>query len=341
MNHKPTTAAGFKPKIQFGLKSRPKPNPSSGQDRPLSTAKPNAFGEPDDGTYKPTLRFDDEEDAARPPKRLCATAGPDQQGEAAVPTKCTNTDPDDELDAFMAGIDRQVASEAQAEPNMAKVDAHRFDNEDPLENLETAGPAGLSDHPLDISGMGSDEEVYATERHLADLENEVPTDPGKTDVEPLEAVDHSKFSYSPLHSTGYTEHPAVAALDREDVRNLHRQWGVQVRGSAVPKPGTEFVHFGLSTPLQEIVDQHQFMYPTVIQRLAVPAALLGRDLVGISPTGSGKTLAFILPLIIHLIHQAPLAAGEGPGALIVAPTRELAQQIHKEARTFARAHQLR
>ena len=51
-------------------------------------------------------------------------------------------------------------------------------------------------------------------------------------------------------------------------------------------------------------------------------------------TGSGKTLAYILPAIVHINHQPLLEADDGPIALILAPTRELAQQIHAVAIDF-------
>jgi ATP-dependent RNA helicase DDX46/PRP5 len=61
----------------------------------------------------------------------------------------------------------------------------------------------------------------------------------------------------------------------------------------------------------------------------------GRDCIGIAKTGSGKTLAFVLPMLRHIKDQPPLANGDGPIALIMAPTRELVAQISK-----VRWHQL-
>jgi hypothetical protein len=55
----------------------------------------------------------------------------------------------------------------------------------------------------------------------------------------------------------------------------------------------------------------------------------GRDCIGIAKTGSGKTLAFVLPLLRHVKDQPPLEQGDGPVGLIMAPTRELVQQIAK------------
>ena len=60
----------------------------------------------------------------------------------------------------------------------------------------------------------------------------------------------------------------------------------------------------------------------------------GGNMVGIAQTGSGKTLAYILPAIVHINSQQPLNRGDGPIALILAPTRELAQQIQTVAADF-------
>lgn len=57
--------------------------------------------------------------------------------------------------------------------------------------------------------------------------------------------------------------------------------------------------------------------------------LSGKDLIGIAETGSGKTLAFILPAIVHIAEQPKLKHGEGPIALVLAPTRELAMQVSR------------
>lgn len=65
------------------------------------------------------------------------------------------------------------------------------------------------------------------------------------------------------------------------------------------------------------------------------AALSGRDVLGLAKTGSGKTAAFLLPLVVHVRAQAAVRAGEGPIALVLAPTRELSEQIHVEARRCA------
>lgn len=84
----------------------------------------------------------------------------------------------------------------------------------------------------------------------------------------------------------------------------------------------------------EEIRKQGFAEPTAIQAQGWPIALSGRDLVGIAQTGSGKTLAYILPATVHINSQPRLNRGDGPIVLILAPTRELAQQIQTVARDF-------
>ena len=71
-----------------------------------------------------------------------------------------------------------------------------------------------------------------------------------------------------------------------------------------------------------------FTEPRPVQAETIPAALQGRDVLGLAQTGTGKTAAFALPIIERLL--AAKGQRSGPRALILAPTRELALQIHKE-----------
>ena len=76
------------------------------------------------------------------------------------------------------------------------------------------------------------------------------------------------------------------------------------------------------------------MHP--IQALTLPLALAGRDVAGQAQTGTGKTLAFLIAVLNRLLTRPALAdrKPEDPRALILAPTRELAIQIHKDAVKF-------
>ncbi|KAJ6306140.1 hypothetical protein OIU78_021464 [Salix suchowensis] len=83
--------------------------------------------------------------------------------------------------------------------------------------------------------------------------------------------------------------------------------------------------------------KHNYEKPMTIQAQALPIIMSGRDCIGVAKTGSGKTLAFVLPMLRHIKDQPPVEAGEGPIGLIMAPTRELVQQIHSDIRKFTKA----
>src|SRR6202790_3097970 len=84
-----------------------------------------------------------------------------------------------------------------------------------------------------------------------------------------------------------------------------------------------FKAMGLHPTLLQAVREMRYVEPTPIQAQAMPAILEGRDLIATAQTGTGKTAAFLLP-ILHQLLQKPHRATT---ALIVTPTRELAQQI--------------
>ncbi|KAF5404655.1 ATP-dependent rRNA helicase RRP3 [Paragonimus heterotremus] len=92
-------------------------------------------------------------------------------------------------------------------------------------------------------------------------------------------------------------------------------------------PPNRFMELNLIPPLCDVLCEMKWSQPTHIQCAAIPPALEGKDIIGIAETGSGKTGAFLLPIIQHWIR-----AGRPTGfALLLAPTRELAQQLATEA----------
>jgi ATP-dependent RNA helicase RhlB len=105
------------------------------------------------------------------------------------------------------------------------------------------------------------------------------------------------------------------------------------------KPLTDvpFSEFDLHPALLAGLEAAGFSRCTPIQALTLPLALGGRDVAGQAQTGTGKTLAFLVAVIDRLLKRPALAdrKPEDPRALILAPTRELAIQIHKDAVKFA------
>ncbi|TXH77100.1 MAG: ATP-dependent RNA helicase RhlB [Lysobacteraceae bacterium] len=104
------------------------------------------------------------------------------------------------------------------------------------------------------------------------------------------------------------------------------------------KPLTDitFSSFDLHPALLAGLEAAGFTRCTPIQALTLPVALAGRDVAGQAQTGTGKTLAFLVAVVNRLLHRPALAERkpEDPRALILAPTRELAIQIHKDAMKF-------
>jgi ATP-dependent RNA helicase DDX42 len=116
---------------------------------------------------------------------------------------------------------------------------------------------------------------------------------------------------------------------------------MRVSGADTAKPCISFAHFGFEEALMETIRRAGYSEPSGIQQQAIPVALSGRDIIGIAKTGSGKTAAFLLPMIVHIMDQEELDKGDGPIGVVLAPTRELADQIYSEAKRFAKAYGLR
>uniref|UniRef100_A0A1L8DH98 RNA helicase n=2 Tax=Nyssomyia neivai TaxID=330878 RepID=A0A1L8DH98_9DIPT len=125
----------------------------------------------------------------------------------------------------------------------------------------------------------------------------------------------------------YQPHPRALARTDTDIANFRHMMEITVSGNRVPHPNQNFDEGGFPEYVMREISKQGFASPTAIQAQGWPIALSGRDMVGIAQTGSGKTLAYMLPGIVHIGHQRKLARGEGPIVLVLAPTRELAQQI--------------
>ena len=127
-------------------------------------------------------------------------------------------------------------------------------------------------------------------------------------------------------------------MRERDWRIFKEDFNISTKGGAIPNPMRSWAESGLPKRLLDVVDQVGYTEPSAVQRAAIPIALQSRDLIGVAVTGSGKTAAFLLPLLVY-ISELPvlneLTKNDGPYAIILAPTRELAQQIEIEARKFA------
>jgi ATP-dependent RNA helicase RhlB len=106
---------------------------------------------------------------------------------------------------------------------------------------------------------------------------------------------------------------------------------------------TFFTNFDLHPLLQQGLDEAGFTRCTPIQALTLPVALVGRDVAGQAQTGTGKTCAFLVAMMNRLLTTPAVAERKDsdPRALVIAPTRELAIQIEKDAKSVGRYTGLR
>jgi len=148
----------------------------------------------------------------------------------------------------------------------------------------------------------------------------------------LKAVDWSQIQLKPFRKNFYT--PSTD-MEEKELWAWREESQIKVMGQGVPQPIRTFEQAKFPANVLSAFQAAGFKAPTPIQAQGWPMALSGRDVVGVAQTGSGKTLAFIIPAVMHIMGQPPLERGDGPIALVVAPTRELACQIEAEAKRFS------
>lgn len=102
-----------------------------------------------------------------------------------------------------------------------------------------------------------------------------------------------------------------------------------------------FATLGLIDPLLRTLDALDYRTPTPVQKEAIPAVLKGRDLLAAAQTGTGKTAAFALPLLQRLTMEGPRVTSNAVRALVLTPTRELAEQVHQSIQTYGQDLPLR
>lgn len=144
-----------------------------------------------------------------------------------------------------------------------------------------------------------------------------------------------------LKKNFYQECPEIAGMSEGEANAFRTEHQMMMQGESIPKPVKSFLQVGFPASIERKIAEQKFDKPTPIQAQGWPMALSGRNMVGIAQTGSGKTLSYILPALVHIAAQPPLKPGEGPIALILAPTRELACQIQEVARVFGAAMRVR
>ncbi|KAI8056557.1 P-loop containing nucleoside triphosphate hydrolase protein [Syncephalis plumigaleata] len=136
----------------------------------------------------------------------------------------------------------------------------------------------------------------------------------------------------------WSEKPLTEMRER-DWRILKEDFNISTKGGDIPNPMRNWNESNLLPEILKIIQDNNYTEPTAIQRQAIPIGLQNRDIIGIAETGSGKTASFVIPMLMF-ISELPKLDEEnqmnGPYALILAPTRELALQIEQETNKFAK-----
>ncbi|KAF2145765.1 uncharacterized protein K452DRAFT_305724 [Aplosporella prunicola CBS 121167] len=232
-------------------------------------------------------------------------------------SKNEEEDEEDPLDAFMSGLDKSLNAPKK-----------------PVKSLARSGQKG-PELMLDDEGELAVDEEASPEDILAMAQK-------KAKQKEVVDVDHSKMNYSDVRFKFYTEPEELAAMSAEEVASMRLELdGMKVYGQQPPTPIQHWAQSGLSIKALDVINRLGFEKPTPIQAQAIPIIMSGRDVLGVSKTGSGKTLAFVLPMFRHILDQPPVGDRDGPIGMIMAPTRELANQIYREIRPFAKVLGLR
>ncbi|KAJ7398860.1 putative ATP-dependent RNA helicase DDX5 [Pitangus sulphuratus] len=145
---------------------------------------------------------------------------------------------------------------------------------------------------------------------------------GKKFGNPGEKLTKKKWNLDELpkfEKNFYQEHPDVVRRTQQEVEQYRASKEITVRGHNCPKPIINFYEANFPANVMEVIQRQNFTEPTAIQAQGWPVALSGLDMVGVAQTGSGKTLS----------------------CLVLAPTRELAQQVQQVAAEYSRACRLK
>lgn len=127
-------------------------------------------------------------------------------------------------------------------------------------------------------------------------------------------------------------------MQERDWKTFKEDFKIEVRGSGAPLPIRYWNEAKLPKPLLDTLRRLGHSTLTPIQRQGIPVGLANKDMVGISETSLGKSAAFVLPMLVHITKLPKMdqkVAKEGPYALVLAPTRQVAQAIADQTQELA------
>ncbi|KAJ7273625.1 P-loop containing nucleoside triphosphate hydrolase protein [Mycena haematopus] len=237
----------------------------------------------------------------------------------------------------MTETDRRLS--ARKKRKMRKINDRKF-----VFDWDTQDDTMAEDSPTVVGAQRQGAQVMFGRGRLAGMDDGGGTGPRKgsgnaaADTSHLaDAMERRKAAKAGLDERHWTEKPLTEMKER-DWRIFREDFSISARGGQIPHPLRSWTESDIPKTILECIDEIGYKEPSPIQRQAIPIGLQNRDIIGIAETGSGKTAAFVIPMLAFIEALAPFTDDNrhlGPYALILAPTRELAQQIESEARKFA------
>lgn len=190
-----------------------------------------------------------------------------------------------------------------------------------------------------LAGFGEDVADTVAHKYAQALETRDRESGGMRAKEILEMERRRREESSRNQLDKHWSEKRLDHMRERDWRIFKEDFNISTKGGSVPNPMRSWEESQLPNRLLELIDRVGYKEPTPIQRAAIPIALQSRDLIGVAVTGSGKTAAFLLPLLVYIsglprLDEFEWRKNDGPYAIVLAPTRELAQQIEIEAKKF-------
>ncbi|EPZ35242.1 P-loop containing nucleoside triphosphate hydrolase protein [Rozella allomycis CSF55] len=193
-------------------------------------------------------------------------------------------------------------------------------------------------------GIDPNESSANKDEFYEKLMDERRTDVEKERVKELDDIkkmkEKKRLRFDDRH---WTEKP-LEEMNSRDWRILKEDYSISTKGGSISNPLRNWDEAELNYKIKRKIYDLGYEEPTPVQRQSIPIILSTRDMIGIAETGSGKTLAFLLPMIESIINirkEDNDSFNNGPFALVLAPTRELALQIEQEAKMFTEALNLK
>lgn len=149
--------------------------------------------------------------------------------------------------------------------------------------------------------------------------------------EELQALDEVSMGKS---ASSHWSEKSLEEMSERDWRIFREDFDIRIQGGRATLPLRYWSEAHFPKQIMRAIEEVKYTDPSPIQRQAIPVGLEKRDIIGIAETGSGKTASFTIPMLVYMLNlprsYIDRCADQGPLAVIMAPARELAQQIEQE-----------